>query len=212
MILTKYEHAQFTIADEQGNKLIVDPGKFSNLSKNIDNLVAVIITHQHADHVDPELIANIIQHNPNVIIFAPESVGELVNHPITIPKPNTDYTAESFTLRFYGQKHEMIRPKLTIIDNFGVIINHKIAYPGDSFTPSGIKPTVLMLPVAAPWLNVNDAVQLLKQEAPNIAIPTHDAILSDIGKDVYDSHFLDEAQDINTAYQRLAVGESISVD
>lgn len=75
MKLTKYAHACFFV-EEQGQKLIVDPGSFTELPDELDNTVAIIITHEHGDHFSPDNIEKIKAQNPNVQIFAAREVVE----------------------------------------------------------------------------------------------------------------------------------------
>ena len=60
MRITKYEHACF-VASIAEKKLIVDPGSFTVPLPDTNNVVAVVITHEHADHWTPEHLQRIIE-------------------------------------------------------------------------------------------------------------------------------------------------------
>jgi hypothetical protein len=84
-------------------------------------------------------------------------------------------------------------------------------HPGDSFTPTpeGTRLELLFLPVSAPWLKLAESIDYLKAAAPRIAVPIHDAILSDAGKALVDRVVGSLAGSVE--YRRLAAGESISL-
>lgn len=59
MRLTKYTHSCVRV-DDDDRHLVIDPGSFSpdgELSTALDGVSAVLLTHEHPDHVDPEAIA-----------------------------------------------------------------------------------------------------------------------------------------------------------
>ena len=51
MKLTKYEHACFTI-EAEGKLVVVDPGAFTTDLGTPENVVAIVVTHEHPDHFD----------------------------------------------------------------------------------------------------------------------------------------------------------------
>ena len=65
MKITKLEHACLDII--VGNsRLIVDPGGWTSPLENYQGITALVITHVHADHFDPEKVQAIIAANPEV--------------------------------------------------------------------------------------------------------------------------------------------------
>lgn len=88
--------------------------------------------------------------------------------------------------------------------NIGILINDLLYYPGDSFVLPGRPVDTLALPVAAPWLKISEAMDFLTQIRPRLAFPTHDAVLSQIGKELVDGRLNATAQEQDTTYQRLA--------
>ena len=65
MKLTKYEHA-CVVLEDQGQKLVIDPGMFSPDFNDLRDITALVITHQHGDHFDLRNIENIVAANPGV--------------------------------------------------------------------------------------------------------------------------------------------------
>ncbi len=50
MKLTKYEHACVFLENDDGDKVVIDPGIFTNLPGDLSRIVAIVITHEHPDH------------------------------------------------------------------------------------------------------------------------------------------------------------------
>lgn len=68
---------------------------------------------------------------------------------------------------------------------------------------------MLFLPVSAPWLKLAELIHYLRAASPALAVPIHDAILSDAGRALVDRLLGTLAGSID--YRRLAPGESVSL-
>jgi len=204
MILTKYGHACFTI-EKVGRLLVVDPGAYTEDIGAPENVVGIIVTHEHADHFDVNALGALIGHNPDALIFAPESVTTQLGD--TLPNktvaPDDEVSVGPFSLTFYGGEHAEIHASLPPITNIGVMIDEKVYYPGDSFVLPHKPVDVLALPVAAPWLKLSDTIDFLAEIKPRLIFPTHDAVLSDIGKSLPDKMLPAIAEKNGATYQRL---------
>lgn len=204
MKINKYQHACFTVESE-GKLLVVDPGDWSTDFTPTGNIVAIVITHEHFDHCNSGLISTIFDKNPNVMIISNQSVLNKINLPInkSVVTAGDSLQLEPFALAFFGGQHATIRPNLPLIDNLGVMINGQIYYPGDSFSLPDLPIDILALPISAPWLKFSEAAEFLATTKPRLAFPTHDAILSDKGKQLLDTMMSSAAEEIGTTYQRL---------
>lgn len=207
MKLTKYAHA-CAVLEEQGKCLVIDPGVFTELP-DLTDVVAVIITHAHPDHVNPELLQRILAANPEAIVFSTdETAAEHNSFPITTVTAGQTITVGPFKLTFTGGEHAMIHDSLPRNHNVGVIVNDGTLYfPGDSFVVPEVPVQTLLIPAAAPWMRIGEAIDFLAAVKPQRAIPTHDAILSEQGMQVHDSHLNNKG----IAYQRLTPGESVEI-
>jgi hypothetical protein len=92
---------------------------------------------------------------------------------------------------------------MPVVTNLGVMINDLLYYPGDSFTLPGRAIDTLAIPAGAPWLKVGDAMDFLELVKPRFAFPTHDAVLSDIGKGLADRLLNSVAEREGIEYKRL---------
>lgn len=204
MKVTKYEHACFTIENE-GKLLVIDPGGWTTTLGTPENIVGIVITHEHADHFDPAMLAALIAQNPDATII---SHGDIITQldnslPRRAVKPGDSMSVGPFRLEFFGGQHATIHPNIPTIANLGVLINEAIYYPGDSFVRPDKTVTALALPVAAPWLKISEAMDFLTDVKPTVTFPTHDAILSDQGKGLVDRLLSPVAATIGAHYQRI---------
>lgn len=210
MKLTKYEHACFTI-EQNGEVLVVDPGNWTTDFLPPENVIGIIITHEHPDHFDQEHIATIVDKNPDAVIISNQNVinsisafkttQAIVGQPLTIGQ---------FTLEFYGGMHATIHPSIPTISNIGVLINDLLYYPGDSMAIPDKPVDTLALPVSAPWLKFSEAIDMLTTIRPRFAFPTHDAILSPVGRELVDRLANNFAEKTGTEYRRVH-GQTITV-
>jgi L-ascorbate metabolism protein UlaG (beta-lactamase superfamily) len=203
MKLTKYDHACFTV-QKDGQLLVIDPGNYSTDYLPSNNVVGVVITHEHADHYDQEQIAAIVDKNPEAVIIGPESVTSKIEVFNTQAVNAGDkLTIGLFDLEFFGGTHAVIHRSVPVIPNLGVMINELLYYPGDSLTLPGRPVDTLAIPAGAPWLKIGDAMDFLELIKPRFAFPTHDAVLSDFGKEVADIWLLRTAKQYTIEYKRL---------
>jgi L-ascorbate metabolism protein UlaG (beta-lactamase superfamily) len=195
--------------------LVIDPGSFSDLSV-LDRAHAVLITHEHPDHVDLAAVGSSAG-GGDLEVWAPEAVvGRLIDtgapseyvHAVVEDQP---FVAAGFEVRPLGHDHATIHPSLPTPVNHAYLIDGVALHPGDSFTPApaGTRLDLLFLPVSAPWLKLAESIDYLKAAGPRIAVPIHDAILSDAGKALVDRVVGGLAG--AAEYRRLAPGESVSV-
>ncbi|MEP7205053.1 MAG: MBL fold metallo-hydrolase [Candidatus Saccharibacteria bacterium] len=203
MKLTKYEHACFTL-EVAGEVLVVDPGGYTKNFTAGDNVAAIVITHQHPDHFDTQMLTKIFSKNPNAVLVSLASVIKAIpGHQSKAVRTGDRVEIGPFKLRFFGGKHALIDVSIALIDNLGVLINDTLYYPGDSFTLPNVPVDVLALPIGAPWPKMNEVIDFLTAIKPLLAFPTHDAVLSTVGKSLSDQMLSVTAIKIGAEYKRI---------
>lgn len=212
MKLTKYEHACLVL-EEQGQKLIIDPGVFSVSCTDFTNVAGVVVTHVHPDHFDTDKLTAVISQNPGAVIFTVQvAAAELDSTlPVTIVTGNEQQTAGPFTLDFTGGEHAVIHPSYPTTQNVGVMVNKALYYPGDSFALPPQAVDVLAVPASAPWLKLSEAMDFITAVKPKRVFPTHNAILSDIGAGIYDRLLEAAAGNTKAEYVKLKSGDFLEV-
>lgn len=213
MKLTKYEHACLLLEND-GKKAIVDPGVYSESLGTPSDVVAIVVTHEHQDHLNSEAIQEIAQANPDVQILAHESLADKFSglnfHGVL---PGVGIEIGPFHFEFFGGQHAEIHPNIPLVVNLGVMVNGTLYYPGDSFSipiPHRIVP-VLALPTDAPWLKFRDFVDFLSEIKPEWAFSTHDIFASEDGYKLIDSMADGFAQKVGSDYRRLELGKTVDL-
>jgi len=213
--LTAWGHAALRL-ERDGRALVVDPGTFTD-PRVLDGADAVLVTHEHVDHVDvPRLVAALTA-GPGPDVWGPQPVVDLLAaagspevrlHAVA---GGDALDAAGFAVQVLGERHATIHPDMAPPANVAYLVDGALLHPGDSFTPppAGTRVEVLALPVAAPWLKLAESVDYVRQVAPRTAVPIHDAILNDAGKALVDRVVGGLAGDV--AYRRLSLGEPLEV-
>ncbi len=183
MKLTKREHA-CQVIEKEGAALVIDPGSFTLPLDDLTGVVAIVITHEHADHWTADHLERIRQKNPDARILGPAGVAAAATgFPVETVAPGDTVEIAPFTLRFFGGKHAVIHESIPVIDNVGVLVDDSVYYAGDSYAvPEGVTVDVLAAPLGAPWLKIGEAMDYVLAVAPRRAFAVHDMTLSTIGK------------------------------
>lgn len=74
MKLTKYTHACVRL-EKDGNVLVIDPGIYSESKEALEGAQAVLVTHEHPDHIDQAVLLEALTMNERLVVHAPEGVA-----------------------------------------------------------------------------------------------------------------------------------------
>jgi L-ascorbate metabolism protein UlaG (beta-lactamase superfamily) len=211
MRITKFEHACF-VASIGDKKVVVDPGSFTVPLPDSNNVIAVVITHEHADHWTPEHLQRIKDNSPDVRFFGPAGVVEAASEfEFTTVKDGDKIDIEPFTLEFFGEKHAQIHKSIPLVDNVGVLINDSVYYPGDSFTLGPVGVELLGVPASAPWLKIGEVMDFVLAQKPKRSFATHDMINSVLGNQMASARITATTEQNGGEFVPLAVGESVEI-
>lgn len=210
MRLTKLEHAALVVEDS-GDRLFIDPGKFTTPITEAHGALAIVITHEHDDHWTPAQLDRILEQSPEVRIFGPAGVAAAASgYPVETVTAGETRELGPFRLRFFGGRHAVIHPSIPVIDNLGVLVNDALYYGGDAFSaPEGVAVEVLAAPAAAPWMKLSEAMDYVERVAPKRAFPTHEMLLSRAGKDLSNARLAWAVQQGGGEYLALEPGDTL---
>ncbi|MFG1887266.1 MBL fold metallo-hydrolase [Micromonospora sp. NPDC049051] len=207
MQLTKYAHSCLRV-EHDGGVLVIDPGVFSEAAA-LDAADAVLITHEHPDHLDVEAVTRQLDRR-RFVIHGPASLTGVLGdaaEALEPVRPGQSFTAAGVPVRAHGGRHAVIHPDIPVVDNLAYLLNDTVYHPGDSlFVPEDIQVDTLFLPIHAPWTKFSESLDFLRAVAPRRAYALHDGLLNDNGLNVLNSNFT-RLSDVD--YRRLEPGTRI---
>ncbi len=179
MRITKFGHSCLHVLDGQAS-ILIDPGAFSGPFEQLTGLTAVLVTHQHPDHVDPGRLRTALANNPGATLYADrDTVAVLADQDIAAtPVTTGDVLDVGTPVEVFAVDHAIIYGNLPGISNACYLVGGRLLHPGDSFTRPGRPVDILALPVSAPWMAVKEAIDYLRAIAPAVAIPIHEKVLA----------------------------------
>jgi L-ascorbate metabolism protein UlaG (beta-lactamase superfamily) len=140
MKITKYNHACMFV-EENGKKLVIDPGDLTELPEDISNITVIVVTHIHPDHLGVENIKKLVAANPDLTIVANIDVLQQLSD-VDVKKEQVDAgivkKIGGFDLELFTGDHAVIY-KTSPCKNLRVVVNNKLYSPGDSYVPLGRK-------------------------------------------------------------------------
>jgi len=212
MIITKREHACLVV-EHSGATLVIDPGSFT-APFAVDNLAAIVVTHEHGDHVTREHLDRLLAAALRPVeLFAPAGVAAAYpDYHWQIVDAGDLRAAGPFALAFSGGHHATIHRSIPIVDNVGVFVNETLYYPGDSYTVPTRPVDVLAVPASAPWLKIGDVMDYLDTVRPRRAFPTHERVNSDAGNAMANARITHVVESHGGSVTVLQPGESLELD
>ncbi|MDO5635557.1 MAG: MBL fold metallo-hydrolase [Micrococcus sp.] len=196
MELTHLGHACLLV--EVGDqRILIDPGNFSDLD-DLHDLTAVVITHLHRDHCDPERLPGLLEDNPDaVVLVEPQTAEELtgagLQRSLERMASGTPVRVGNLEIMPVGELHAPNQPYVPRVGNLGVVLRAEgeptLYHPGDALDGEPGEVDLLAVPVNAPWGKVAEMIEFVRRVRPETGIiPIHDALLSEAGRSMYLTH------------------------
>lgn len=179
MQITKFAHS-CVLVENDGVRVLFDPGNFSTGFEDVTGLTAVLVTHQHPDHLDLDRLPTLLDRNPDARVFTDaDSARKLSETGIDAQAVEPGDSLDVGTpITVHGGRHAVIHPDIPGISNVGYFVDGRFYHPGDSFDVPDVEVEILGLPTGAPWLKLSEAIDFLRAVEPDTAIPIHEAVLA----------------------------------
>ena len=188
------------LVDMAGSRIVVDPGNFSidvvHAYGPLTGVDVILITHQHPDHVDPDLLTEILAANPAATVIAEPETAEQIRglvsgHTLVTLGAGESSQVGTVTIQGFGGLHAVIHPDIPRVGNTGYVLaapgEPRFGITGDSLEPieafHGID--ILAFAVVAPWSKMHETIDFLREVHPVLALPVHDAIVSPFGRPIF---------------------------
>jgi L-ascorbate metabolism protein UlaG (beta-lactamase superfamily) len=212
MELIKYGHACVALC-EGDRRLVIDPGAFSE-PEALDGAGAVLITHEHFDHFEPERLRRALDADPALEVWTTRSVADQLAGAVGRVHPvgaGDTFSAAGFDVHVHGEWHAVIHPEIPRLPNVGFLVDGLLFHPGDALTVPDEAVVTLLLPLHAPWSMVSEVIDYVRAVGADQAYAVHDGLLNDTGLGVVGGLLGERGPGTPTPYSRLAPGESVEL-
>ena len=213
MELTTVGHSCVRL-EKDGATLVFDPGVFSDASGALTGADVVLVTHEHADHLDTDAVRAAAEANADLEIWAPAAVAESLadlGGRVTTAEPDRAFDAAGFSVRTFGGQHAVIHPLLPIVANVAYLLDDAVFHPGDSFTVPTADVKALLVPIHAPWSKISEVIDFVISVRAPQAFQIHDGLLNDAGRGMVEGHVTRFGAQFGTTFRHLDVRESVEL-
>lgn len=179
MKLTKFVHSCLLV-ESSGRRILTDPGNFSWASGLVtadilQGIDAVVVTHNHPDHLDIEFAQAIHAASPDAIWYGPEQVANQLDD----YKIHAKIHSDDSDIRFIESQHANLAPWLDHQpQHSSYVLFNDVLVGGDCHTlTSSHGARILAAAVnGGPWGAVLGFIHMVEAmpDRPEIVVPLHD--------------------------------------
>ena len=158
--------------------MLIDPGVYSDTWHALDDLDAVLITHQHPDHVDVAGVHGLVGANPGIRVLVEGQVAPLLAErrlDAEVVTTGTVFDLGDVKAEVVGGAHAVIHARIPRVGNVGYLLSEaagtRFFHPGDAYdtTPPGVD--ILAVPLAAPWASAGQTADFVAAVEPGPRLP-----------------------------------------
>ena len=194
--ITKFTHSCVRV-QVSGTVLVIDPGGWSEPAA-LDGCDAVLVTHEHGDHIDLRHLAG-----RKLPVYAPAGAA-IEGLDFIAVSPGDAFTAAGISVRAVGGGHAPVYGGTPPCPNVGYVIDESLYHPGDALHVPDGQVRTLLVPMQASWLKLAEAIDFVRAVAPERCYGIHDGQINERGLGATNAWLARQASE---AYRWLAPGE-----
>ena len=185
MQITHLGHSA-VLVEVAGVRVLIDPGNVSDAWHGLTDLDAILVTHQHPDHVDPAHAPALVAANPGARVLVEPHVLDQV--PLDRAEPlaaDSSVSLGALTVSAVGGWHAVIHRDIPRIGNVGVVLKAEgeptFFHTGDALdaVPAGVD--VVAVPLHGPWAAMKEHIDFLRDLGAPTGFPIHDGLMNERG-------------------------------
>lgn len=211
MRITKFGHACLLVEENQ-TRFLLDPGTMSKGFDKLANIAAILVTHDHADHIDSTAVAELLKLNPQAKVYADKGGAKVLAEDgieAQVVSDGDNFEVNGVEVKVTGEFHDPIHRDLPAMSNVGYLIAGRLFYPGDALTVPPFAVDILALPTTGPWMKTEEGIDYLTEIKPKVAIPVHDAIYATPG--MFNRMYESAASQIGASLRAIDDGQPIEL-
>lgn len=150
MKVTKYPQSCLLL-EKEGWRIAIDPGSFfveRFKREDLGNIQAVLYTHQHSDHYEPNLAATF--RKENVPMYGNADVCALIGEGSRLVEHGKLFEVAGYKIEPRDIGHFTTPTMPNPPQNTGYIIDGTFLHPGDGVHPEGLQAPDVGLPIGGP--------------------------------------------------------------
>lgn len=171
MKITRYNQSCLLIEDG-GVRVLIDPsGQEKQRLSEVGQLDAVLYTHEHSDHFEPDMAADFSKQG--ITVYANASTAQKINADKTQVSDGQELDVKGMKIKAIELPHCLMPNGGDGPQNTGYLINGKLFHPGDGKELADFSVDCLALPLTGPDLSMKDSLMFAKQVSAKDVIPIH---------------------------------------